>query len=81
MMPAVEFRVLGPLEVIKNSAPVSITAPRQRALLTVLALEANHVIGVDRLVDTLWDELPPHTARSQIQICISSLRKLLVCLG
>lgn len=77
MKSAVEFRVLGPLEVIKDNSPVSITAPRQRALLTVLALEANHVIGVDRLVDTIWDELPPHTARSQVQICISSLRKIL----
>jgi DNA-binding SARP family transcriptional activator len=77
MKSAVEFRVLGPLEVIKDRAPVSITAPRQRALLTVLALEANHVITVDRLVDSIWDELPPHTARSQVQICISSLRKLL----
>ncbi|HEY1617055.1 MAG TPA: BTAD domain-containing putative transcriptional regulator [Streptosporangiaceae bacterium] len=77
MKSAVEFRVLGPLEVIKDGSPVSITAPRQRTLLTVLALEANHVITVDRLVDSIWDELPPHTARSQVQICISSLRKIL----
>ncbi len=43
----------------------------------MLLLEANRVVPVDRLVDAVWDEAPPSTARSQIQICVSALRKAL----
>jgi DNA-binding SARP family transcriptional activator/tetratricopeptide (TPR) repeat protein len=77
MTASVEFRVLGSLEVFKDGAILAIRAPRQQALLAVLALEANHVVPVSRLVDTIWGEHPPATARCQVQICISSLRKLI----
>jgi DNA-binding SARP family transcriptional activator len=73
------FRLLGPLEVAAGA--VRIEAPRQRIVLAVLALEANRVIPVDRLVDAVWDQSPPTTARSQIQICISALRRLLAEAG
>lgn len=77
MTASVGFRVLGSLEVFKDRAILAIRAPRQQALLAVLALEANHVVPVSRLVDTIWGEHPPATARCQVQICISSLRKLI----
>ncbi|MEU4498132.1 BTAD domain-containing putative transcriptional regulator [Streptomyces sp. NPDC023998] len=41
----------------------------------MLLLQADHVVSVDQLVDAVWDNEPPSTARSQIQICISALRR------
>ncbi|MBW0116210.1 winged helix-turn-helix domain-containing protein [Pseudonocardia sp. KRD-169] len=43
----------------------------------MLLLESPHVVSVDRLVDAVWPDSPPATARSQIQICVSSLRQRL----
>jgi DNA-binding SARP family transcriptional activator/Tfp pilus assembly protein PilF len=47
----------------------------------MLLIEANHVVPVDRLVDAVWDESPPSTARSQVQICVSALRRALAAAG
>lgn len=73
----VRFRLLGPLEVVGGVGPIPVTARRQRVALSTLLLESNHVVSVERLVDALWSEDPPATARSQVHICISMLRKLL----
>ena len=53
---AVEFRVLGPLEVLDDGRPLDLGAPRQRALLAVLLLHANEVVSTDRLAEALWPE-------------------------
>jgi len=68
------FRVLGALEVT-GDRPVVLTAARRQVVLATMLLEANQVLPVDRLVDAVWEESPPSTARSQIQICISALRR------
>ncbi len=70
-----EFRILGPLEVRHENNLVTIGGPRQQAVLAMLLLEANHVMPIDRLIEAVWDEEPPNTARGQIQICISALRR------
>ncbi|WP_214324857.1 AfsR/SARP family transcriptional regulator [Nonomuraea sediminis] len=72
-----EFRLLGPVEVVIADEPVAIASARQQIVLTMLLLEANQVVPVSRLVDALWDDRPPRTARSQVQICVSGLRTLL----
>ncbi|MGF1660865.1 MAG: BTAD domain-containing putative transcriptional regulator [Kineosporiaceae bacterium] len=51
--------------------------PRERIVLAMLALRAGRVVSVESLVDAVWGEDPPATARGQIQGCISALRKLL----
>jgi DNA-binding SARP family transcriptional activator/tetratricopeptide (TPR) repeat protein len=50
---------------------------RQQIILGTLLLDANRVVRTDRLIDAVWDESPPATARSQIQMCVSSLRRSL----
>lgn len=47
----------------------------------MLMLEASHVVSVDRLVDAVWNESPPATAREQVQICVSALRRALAGAG
>lgn len=72
-----KFRLLGPVEVLVNDKPVTIAASRQQIVLALLLLEAGHVVSVERIIDALWGEKPPRTARCQVQITISALRRLL----
>jgi DNA-binding SARP family transcriptional activator len=72
-----EFRILGPLEVRGEAGPVGLGGPKQRALLAFLLLNANEVVSSERLIDALWEEEPPATARKSLQLYVSRLRKLL----
>ena len=72
-----EFRVLGPLEVLDGGSPVPLSGRNQRALLTLLLLRANEAVSAERLVDQLWGEHPPRTATTSLQNTVSQLRKLL----
>jgi DNA-binding SARP family transcriptional activator len=75
-MPA-RFSLLGPLSVTLDGVPIPLGGQKRRALLAVLLLDANHVVSRDRLIDALWGEDPPDTARNTIQVYVSQLRKLL----
>ncbi|MEV4611556.1 BTAD domain-containing putative transcriptional regulator [Kitasatospora sp. NPDC049258] len=73
--PAAPFRVLGPLEVSGGLGAVSVAPGRQEIVLGALVLELNRVVETASLVDAIWAHHPPKTARAQVQICISRLRK------
>ncbi|SDG67915.1 Predicted ATPase [Lentzea fradiae] len=66
--------MLGPVEVRGDQGVVAVAAPRQRALLALLALEAGRVVGHDRLVDGLYPE-PPSGAVNALQSQVSRLRR------
>ena len=72
-----EFRVLGPLEVLAEGRSLDLGAPRQRALFAVLLLHANEVVSTDRLAEALWPDRIPRTAAKAIQVYVSALRKAL----
>src|SRR2546421_8825282 len=72
-----QFGLLGPLLVSSDSEPTAIRRQKSRALLAVLLLEPNRVVSRDRLIDALWGEAPPDTARNTLQAHVSHLRKLL----
>jgi YVTN family beta-propeller protein len=72
-----EFRILGPLEVVDQDRPVGLGGPRQRALLAILLLRRGEVVSSDRLIDQLWGEQPPATAAKTLQGYMSHLRKAL----
>jgi DNA-binding SARP family transcriptional activator/uncharacterized protein HemY len=74
------FRVLGPIEVAGGAGPVQL-AHREQTVLAMLLLEANRIVPVERLVDAVWEESPPATAKSQIQICVSAIRRALTAAG
>ncbi|WP_435206683.1 BTAD domain-containing putative transcriptional regulator [Micromonospora sp. bgisy143] len=75
------FRILGPLEISGAGRTLTVTAARQRVVLGTLLLDANCVVSTAQLADALWDDAPPTTARGQVQICVSALRKTLTGLG
>ena len=72
-----EFRILGPLEVVGASGPVPVEASKQRALLALLLLHRNEVVSAERLIDQLWGDRPPKTARKTLQMHVSHLRRSL----
>ncbi len=72
-----EFRILGPLEVVGDDGPISLGGPKQRATLAILLLDANRVVSVERLADDLYSGAAPVTAVTQVQRQISELRKVL----
>jgi DNA-binding SARP family transcriptional activator/pimeloyl-ACP methyl ester carboxylesterase len=73
----VEFRLLGPLEVIDDTSPLPVPSGKQRALLAVLLLSANRIVARDRIVDDLWGDDVPESAQKMVQIHVSQLRKVL----
>ena len=72
-----EFRILGPLEVVDGDAVVPLAGVRQRALLALLLLNANQVLSSDRLVEELWGGQSPEAGRAALQVRVSQLRKAL----
>ena len=70
-----EFRILGPLEVVADGQEVPLGGAKQRALLALLLLHPNRVVSRDRLIDELWSTDPPETARTALQVHVSHLRK------
>jgi predicted ATPase/DNA-binding SARP family transcriptional activator len=73
----VEFRILGPLEVLEAGRRVDLGGARRRELLAILLLSANRLASTERLIDELWDEEPPETGRKAVQVHVSQLRKVL----
>lgn len=73
----VEFRILGTLEVWRDGKPVAITGRVQPRLLAGLLLEAGHVVPSTKLIECVWGDAPPETARRQIQNAMSAMRRTL----
>jgi DNA-binding NarL/FixJ family response regulator/DNA-binding SARP family transcriptional activator len=73
----VEFRILGPLEVVEDGNPVALGTLKERLVLGVLLLHANEFVSRERLIDDLWGEAPPPTARKAVNVYVSQLRKAL----
>ena len=70
----IELKVLGPMEGLEGGRPVELGGPKRRLVLAHLILRANHVVPVEALVDSLWGDDPPASARGAIQSHISHLR-------
>jgi predicted ATPase/DNA-binding SARP family transcriptional activator len=70
-------RLLGPVSVLVEGKPVALGGQKRRELVAALALEAGEVVSRDRLIDALWGEDPPDTARNTLQVYVSQVRKLL----
>lgn len=72
-----QFRILGPLEVLEGGRPVALPRGRGRALLARLILDAGTVVPTERLVDDLWGEVVPYTVQTALQGLVWNLRKRL----
>src|SRR5688500_10523048 len=72
-----EFGVLGPLQVLADGRLIQLGRRGMRGLLAMLVVEANRPVSIDQIVDALWTESPPATARTIVHGYVSRLRKVL----
>ncbi len=75
------FGILGPVEVTSDVGPVSIGQPRHRAVLGYLLLHRNRIRTLDQVADALWGGAEPASARAQVHVAVSGLRRALRAAG
>ena len=75
-MPAIEVRVLGPIDVVGEDGSIPL-AGKQARLLAALVVAGGRACGIDELVEAVWDGSAPPSARKLVQVYISQLRKAL----
>jgi DNA-binding SARP family transcriptional activator len=71
-----EFRVLGPVEVVQDGVARRIGSSTQRTLLALLVMHPNGVVSTDRIIEVLWPDNPPE-ARRKLWFHVSKLRAIL----
>lgn len=72
-----QVRLLGPVSLAAEGSEVPLGGLKPRAVLALLALASPRPRTVDSIVDALWGEDPPASARNAIQVYVSGLRKVL----
>jgi predicted ATPase/DNA-binding SARP family transcriptional activator len=72
-----EIRILGPLDVVGETADVAVGGPRVRLLLALLLARGGELVSADRLVEELWDADPPDRARHALATTVYRLRDAL----
>jgi ABC-type transport system substrate-binding protein/DNA-binding SARP family transcriptional activator len=73
----VDLLLLGPVEARLDGRLIALGAPKQRAVLAMLALHLGRTVSTDRLAGGLWGEHPPPSAPKMVQLYVSHLRRLL----
>jgi DNA-binding SARP family transcriptional activator len=74
---ALQFGVLGALQVSADGTELSLGAAKQRAVLATLLINRNRPVAIDSLLDTAWRQDPPPEARASLHTYVSNLRRLL----
>ncbi|GLY97872.1 BTAD domain-containing putative transcriptional regulator [Actinoplanes sp. NBRC 103695] len=77
MNASLRFRVLGPLEVVRDGIPVPLGSPKQRLLLALLLTRPQQAMAVDQLAETMWQGTPPRSATENLRTYVHRLRAAL----
>src|SRR3954452_22148473 len=72
-----DVRILGVVEAVSGETVVALGARKQKAVLAMLAMEANTPVSADRIAEGLWGESLPPSAHKMVQLYIHQLRKVL----
>ncbi|MFJ9900827.1 BTAD domain-containing putative transcriptional regulator [Streptomyces sp. NPDC091280] len=73
--------VLGPLSAEAGGQALPLGPLKQRIVLTALLCHPNSPVSVELLTRAVWDDDPPRTARKNLQLYVSALRKTLSLAG
>jgi DNA-binding SARP family transcriptional activator len=76
-----EFRLFGPVEMWVGGRRIDVGQPRQRAVLAALLVDAGQVVTLPTLVDRVWGDAPPDTARRTLHSYVARVRKVLAQAG
>jgi tetratricopeptide (TPR) repeat protein len=77
----VKFRVLGAVEARVDDEPVDLGHTRQLSVLAILLADANQVVSPDQLIDRVWGDQPPHSARNTLYGYLHRLRQAVAALA
>ncbi|MEU4575151.1 BTAD domain-containing putative transcriptional regulator [Nonomuraea sp. NPDC023979] len=75
-MVSMRFSLLGTVEVSADGHVLG-GAPRHRAMLAYLLLNAGSTVSTDRLIEAMWGPTPPETAKAQVQASVMAIRRML----
>jgi DNA-binding SARP family transcriptional activator len=75
---ALEFRLLGNLEVVIDGAPVDVGGAQPRTVLAMLLVAEGRVVPAESIISALWGDSPPDSAAGTLQSYVSRLRRALV---
>jgi DNA-binding SARP family transcriptional activator len=73
----VQFRVLGPLEVVDGDRRLRLGGPRQRSVLALLLLASNRVVAIGQISQQMWGDRPPARSAGTLQAYVWHLRRAL----
>ncbi|MFC0544459.1 AfsR/SARP family transcriptional regulator [Kutzneria chonburiensis] len=76
-VPTIRVEVLGPVRAWRGDVEIELGAPRQRAVLAVLASNAGRAVSRTELIDSIWGEHPPASAEGSVHTYIAGLRRAL----
>lgn len=74
---SVTVGILGPVVVVVDGKPRDPGGRKVGRVLAALAIRAGERVPTDRLIDDVWGEQAPPSARASLQMHITKLRKLL----
>jgi DNA-binding SARP family transcriptional activator/predicted ATPase len=72
-----DVRLLGPVRLLRDGHEVALGGAKQRGVLALLALESPRAVSLDTLVEGVWGQSPPPSARNAVQVYVSGLRRAL----
>jgi DNA-binding SARP family transcriptional activator len=73
------FQLLGGVRAWIDGEPITLGTRKQRVVLAVLALDVNRLVPASRLIDLIWPDDPPASARGMIHTYVSRLRAIVDC--
>src|SRR5262245_39090549 len=74
---SLEFRLLGPVAVVRDGKSVSLGPPKRRAMLVALVFDPNRPVSLARLTEALWPGTPPASSVANLRTHASMLRRRL----
>src|SRR5689334_8046235 len=71
-----DFRLLGPVEVWHGAERIDVGHPRQRTVLAALLADAGRSVPVATLIDRVWGQAPPRSARQSLHAHLTRVRQV-----
>ncbi|KAA0099592.1 hypothetical protein CIW49_08295 [Mycolicibacterium sp. P1-18] len=72
-----EYRILGPLEVVRDGHHLNLGGPRQRAVLAALLVAGGRAVSVDALTEHVWGAHVPPKPLISLRSYLTNLRRVL----
>ena len=71
------FRLLGPVEGVRDGAALSLGGAKQKTVLATLLLSSGRSVSTDRLVEAVWGQQPGDGAVATLRVFVSNLRRII----